>query len=212
VLTGNSLRVKDYWNERENEGKRIDTLWNDLAQNTAGSGELEAVMGFPNAFDNPKPTDLVKRCLRIAQNGGYVLDFFAGSGTTAQAVLELNQEDHGNRRFIICTNNEVSEKKQIAYFVAKGFIDEPPRKGTKKEPEWKEKWIAFKTTEEYRAAISSAEYQALGICHSVTYPRVSTVITGVRQDGYNIFRWLSSQSEILQVRLDAAQAGRISAQ
>jgi hypothetical protein len=92
VLTGNSLRVKDYWNERENEGKRIDTLWNDLAQNTAGSGELEAVMGFPNAFDNPKPTDLVKRCLRIAQMG-ICFRFFCRSGTTAQAVLELNQED-----------------------------------------------------------------------------------------------------------------------
>ena len=183
VLTGSSLRVKDYWNERESEGKRIDTLWNDLSQNTAGSGELEAVMGFPNAFDNPKPTDLIKRCLRIAQSGGFVLDFFSGSGTTAQAVLELNQEDHGNRSFILCTNNEVSEKKQIAYFVERGFIDPPPRKGTKKEPEWKEKWEAFKGTEAYRAAIATDEYQAFGICHSVTYPRVRTVITGERIDG-----------------------------
>ena len=183
VLTGNSLRVKDYWNERENEGKRIDTLWNDLAQNTAGSGELEAVMGNPNAFDNPKPTDLIKRCLRIAQSGGYVLDFFAGSGTTAHAVLELNQEDNGNRHFIICSNNEVSEKKQIAYFVEKGYIEAPPRKGTKKESEWKAKWAAFKSTVEYQTEVESAEYQSLGICHSVTYPRVSTVITGVRLDG-----------------------------
>lgn len=183
VLTGNSLRVKDYWNERENEGKRIDTLWNDLAQNTAGSGELEAVMGNPNAFDNPKPTDLIKRCLRIAQSGGYVLDFFAGSGTTAHAVLELNQEDSGNRHFIICSNNEVSEKKQIAYFVEKGYIETPPRKGTKKESEWKAKWAAFKSTVEYQTEVESAEYQSLGICHSVTYPRVSTVITGVRLDG-----------------------------
>ena len=93
-----------------------------MAQNTAGSGELEVVMGFPKAFDNLRPTNLIKRCLRIAQNGGYVLDFFAGSGMTAQAVLKLNQEDHGNRRFIICTNNEVPEKSKLPILWRKGLL------------------------------------------------------------------------------------------
>ena len=106
VLSGKSLRVKDYWNERENEGKRIDTLWNDLPQNTAGSGELETIMDKSNVFDNPKPTDLIKRCLEIGNKNGCVLDFFAGSGTTGHSVMKLNADDGGNRKFILCTNNE----------------------------------------------------------------------------------------------------------
>lgn len=115
VLAGNTLRVKDYWNERENPGKRIDTLWNDLSQNTAGSGELETIMGKPNAFDNPKPTDLIRRCLTIAGKSSVVLDFFAGSGTAGQAVLKMNIEDGGNRRFILCTNNQNGICENVTY-------------------------------------------------------------------------------------------------
>lgn len=115
VLTGNSLRVKDYWNERENEGKRVDTLWNDLPQNTAGSGELEIIMGRPNSFDNPKPTDLIKRCLEISNKNAICLDFFAGSGTTGHAVMKLNAEDGGKRKFILCTNNENNICRDVTY-------------------------------------------------------------------------------------------------
>ena len=58
-------------------------------------------------FDFPKPSSLIKTCLRMAnKKNAVVLDFFAGSGTTGQAVLELNKDDGGNRRFILCTNNE----------------------------------------------------------------------------------------------------------
>ena len=123
VLTGNTLRVKDYWNERENEGKRVDTLWNDLPQNTAGSGELEAIMGTPNTFDNPKPTDLIKRCLEIGGKDGIILDFFAGSGTTGHAVMKLNAEDGGSRRFILCTNNENNICREVTYERIKRVID-----------------------------------------------------------------------------------------
>ncbi len=53
-------------------------------------------------FDTPKPIGLIKYCCEQAlENDDLVLDFFAGSGTTAHAVLELNQEDHGNRKFIL---------------------------------------------------------------------------------------------------------------
>lgn len=123
VLTGKSLRVKDYWNERENEGKRIDTLWNDLPQNTAGSSELETIMGKDNVFDNPKPTDLIKRCLEISNKSACVLDFFAGSGTTGHAVMKLNAEDGGNRKFILCTNNENNICHDVTYERIKRVID-----------------------------------------------------------------------------------------
>ena len=123
VLSGKSLRVKDYWNERENEGKRVDTLWNDLPQNTAGSSELEAVMGKANTFDNPKPTELIKRCLEIGCKNASVLDFFAGSGTTGHAVMKLNAADGGNRKFILCTNNENNICRDVTYERIKRVID-----------------------------------------------------------------------------------------
>ena len=131
-----------------------------------------------------KPIKMIKRFIEyFEQKDICVLDFFAGSGSTGHAVLALNEEDGGQRHFILCTNNEVSEKKQIAYFVDRGYIDERPRKGTKKETEWKEAWETFKISAQHQQEIKTDGYQDLGICHSVTYPRVSTVITGVRTDG-----------------------------
>lgn len=105
---GERPREKKYWNERKNEGKRVDTLWSDLPENTKGSSQLESIVG-KDAFDNPKPVELIKRCIGISDENALVLDFFAGSGTTGQAVLELNA-DGGNRRFILCQNNEITEK------------------------------------------------------------------------------------------------------
>lgn len=123
MLTGKTLRVKDYWNERENEGKRIDTLWTDLPQNTAGSSELQSIMNAANTFDNPKPTDLIKRCLEIGNKSGVVLDFFAGSGTTGHAVMKLNSQDNGCRKFILCTNNENNICRDVTYERIKRVIE-----------------------------------------------------------------------------------------
>lgn len=115
VLTGRSLRVKDYWNERDSTGKRIDTLWDDLPENSKASKDLEQLLGRAGAFENPKPVELVKRCLSIGPPDAVVLDFFAGSGTTGQAVLELNREDGGSRRFLLCTNDENGICQQVTY-------------------------------------------------------------------------------------------------
>ena len=131
-----------------------------------------------------KPVKMIKRFLEYFERKDIcVLDFFAGSGSTGHAVLALNREDGGCRSFILCTNNEISEKKQIAYFREKGLISEPPRKGTKKEEEWRAEWAAFKQSEQYKSLCEDNDYQALGICRSITYPRIKTVITGTCTDG-----------------------------
>ena len=115
VLTGNTLRVKDYWNERDNEGKRIDSLWNDISQNTAGSSELESTFNQADIFSNPKPIELISRCLKIADKDAVVLDFFSGSATTAHAVMQLNVEDGGHRKFIMVQIPEPTDKNSEAY-------------------------------------------------------------------------------------------------
>ncbi|MEI6533538.1 MAG: site-specific DNA-methyltransferase [Candidatus Roizmanbacteria bacterium] len=79
-------------------------------------------------FDQPKPTNLIKYLLSIKNkkrkdHGLTVLDFFAGSGTTGHAVLELNKEDGGNRKFILCTNNENKIAEEVCYPRIKKVIE-----------------------------------------------------------------------------------------
>lgn len=146
-----------------------------------GNIRHEGGVGFNSG---KKPIKMIKRFLEYFERKDIcVLDFFAGSGSTGHAVLSLNEEDGGQRHFILCTNNEVSEKKQIEYFVNRGYIDEHPRKGTKKEAEWKTEWETFKTSVQHQEETETEDYQNLGICRSITYPRIRTVVTGVRTDG-----------------------------
>ena len=80
--------------------------WIDMFLTYGGRKDLQKI-GMEGLFDYPKPIDLVKHLMAIAtQKKSIVLDFFAGSGTTGHAVMELNKEDGGNRQFILCTNNE----------------------------------------------------------------------------------------------------------
>ena len=82
-----------------------------------GTKEITALFGGKK-FSFPKPVGLIRYLIEIAtikNPTALILDFFAGSGTTAQAVLELNQSDNGNRRFILCTNNENQICEDITY-------------------------------------------------------------------------------------------------
>ena len=75
-----------------------------------------AVFGLKDDFDYSKPVELIKRLIKNHYNkNATVLDFFAGSGTTAQAVLELNIEDGGHRTFILCTNNQNNICEEVTY-------------------------------------------------------------------------------------------------
>jgi adenine-specific DNA-methyltransferase len=84
------------------------------ATNDLGTKEL-GELGLREVFDFPKPTILVKKFLNWIQDpSALVLDFFAGSGTTAQAVLEMNEEDGGNRKFILVQLPEVVDEDSAA--------------------------------------------------------------------------------------------------
>lgn len=101
-LDNETLSEKAYWNERPDDGKRIDTLWNDISENTVGSDELESILGKQGIFSNPKPTELIMRCIEAyPSKETVVLDFFAGSGTTLHAVMKENLKDEGNRQCIL---------------------------------------------------------------------------------------------------------------
>ena len=91
-----------YEKHRKTTGK-VKSIWDDSAVRTeAGTKELRKLLVNP-AFPFPKPVELIKRIVMIASDeGDTILDFFGGSGTTAQAVLELNQDAEELRNFIIC--------------------------------------------------------------------------------------------------------------
>ena len=71
--------------------------------------EIQSIFGTQTAFETPKPVRLIERILRIATRpGDLILDFFAGSGTTAHAVMKLNAEDGGDRRYILVSSTEAT--------------------------------------------------------------------------------------------------------
>jgi len=81
-----------------------------------GTNELKTIFGGQDVLDFPKPTEYIKLLVQQGtenDKGDLVLDFFAGSGTTAQAVLELNQQDGGNRKFILVQLPEPTVLKEF---------------------------------------------------------------------------------------------------
>ncbi len=81
--------------------------------NRSATKSLESIFNEKSRFSNPKSTNLLK--LLFSYAGGkdaIILDFFAGSGSTGEAVIQLNNEDGGSRQFILCTNNEVQQLTQ----------------------------------------------------------------------------------------------------
>lgn len=114
------------WKQREKLGKTIwepyarefapanpvrpyPTIWSDLPTMRQAKAMLRDIFDTSDLFSTPKPVELIERMLRMIDDpNAIVLDFFAGSGTTAQAVMNLNKEDEGNRRFILVSSTEAT--------------------------------------------------------------------------------------------------------
>lgn len=119
--------VKYYLSERT---KQVSNLWTDIDGNKKGSIELKQLFEKKKLFENPKPTDFLKRLITISCNSDeLILDFFAGSGTTADAVLNMNLDDLANRTFILVQIPELidAKKSKTTYNYVKNEmgIDEP---------------------------------------------------------------------------------------
>lgn len=118
-------RVRDYgiqvyYTLREKDSKKYKTVWSKpiYDASTYGSVLLEEILGRPSSFDYPKSLYAVIECLKATtshKKNAIVLDFFAGSGTTGHALLELNKSDDGNRTFILCTNNENEIAEDVCF-------------------------------------------------------------------------------------------------
>lgn len=87
--------------------KPLETIIDFLGTTSSAKDEIDVLFGDRTAFSTPKPMKLIKEFIRAAsEKDSIVLDFFAGSGTTGHAVMDLNKEDGGSRKFILITNDE----------------------------------------------------------------------------------------------------------
>lgn len=100
----------------EGRTKQVSNLFQDIEGNKKASIVLKDLLGSKGIFDNPKPVEFLRILIQIATNADdYVLDFFSGSATTAHAVMQLNAEDGGHRKFIMVQLPEKTDEKSEAY-------------------------------------------------------------------------------------------------
>lgn len=100
----------------ENRTKAPGNLWNDIEGNKKATRDVRGIFDSQKVFDFPKPIGFIKKILRIGSDkDSIVLDFFSGSATTAHAVMQLNAEDGGHRKFIMVQLPEKCDEASEAY-------------------------------------------------------------------------------------------------
>ena len=117
-LDGNNMpRVKKFLSEVK-QGITPMTIWKytEVGHSQDATKELKNIFDGESKFTYPKSIRLLQRIVGLyGDKYSTILDFFAGSGTTGHAVMKLNAEDGGNRKFILCTNNENNICRDVTY-------------------------------------------------------------------------------------------------
>lgn len=136
ILWKKSLpKQKEFMYEMKNNNKAIISNFGlfDAQVNTV---YLKNLLGFEKVFSNPKPLQLMKYLISVSlKKESTVLDFFAGSGTTADAVMQLNAEDGGNRKFIVATLDEETPENSEARKAGYTTIDQIARERIRRAAE-----------------------------------------------------------------------------
>ncbi len=115
------IKIKDKWSVQFKQylnlnGKKPRSMTTDFGGSIEGKNDIINLFDSDKIFSYPKSTKFISTLLKIATNeGDIILDFFAGSGTTAHAVMELNAEDKGNREFILVQIDEEIREDKSAY-------------------------------------------------------------------------------------------------
>lgn len=115
---GNSFPRKKRFLTEVQDGRTPSTIWlsEEVGHNQSATREVKLLFDDNKYFDFPKPVDYILQMLQVAsEKNSLILDFFSGSATTAHAVMQLNAEDGGNRRFIMVQLPELTDEKSEAY-------------------------------------------------------------------------------------------------
>ena len=117
VKTENNLQQKYYLEQAKLSRRSVTTWWDSDFLTSSATSQLSKLMDG-KYFDNPKSINLLLRCLKMITHfdkDSIILDFFSGSATTAHAVMQLNAEDGGNRKFIMVQLPELCDEKSEAF-------------------------------------------------------------------------------------------------
>jgi len=145
------------------EGITYTTLWDFLPMNSIGSQELADTVAGPIVFENPKPVGLISEVCRLASTGEcLILDFFAGSGTTGHAVINLNREDAGQRKFILVEMGDYFDTVLLPRIKKVSFSPEwkdgkPKRFATPEEAERSPRIVKVVRLESYEDTLNNLE-------------------------------------------------------
>ena len=113
---------KIYFEDNDVKILKSRSILYEIAETGDASKMLTSIFGKKDVFENPKPIELIQEILSHTKNS-IVLDFFAGSGSTGHAVLKMNSEDGGKRKFILVTNNQNNICRDITFERIKKVIE-----------------------------------------------------------------------------------------
>ncbi|KHL85028.1 site-specific DNA-methyltransferase [Helicobacter pylori] len=122
------IKIKDKWSVQFKQylnlnGKKPRSMTTDFGGSIEGKNDIINLFNNDKIFSYPKSVKFISTLLKIATNeSDIILDFFAGSGTTAHAVMELNAEDQGNREFILVQIDEEIKEDKSAYDFCKNVL------------------------------------------------------------------------------------------
>lgn len=104
--------------------KQPSNLWTGIEGNKKATRDVKRLFGDKKVFDFPKPIGLIRQLIQVSGvgNSDYVVDFFSGSATTGHAVMQLNAEDGGNRKFILAQLQEVIDPNQKSQKIAAEYL------------------------------------------------------------------------------------------
>ena len=165
--TGTSRPVqKVFASNRTFSKTRAESWWDNNGMNEDATSELKELFGVAKLFTHPKPTKLLKHLLTIATDkDSLIMDFFSGSSTTADALMQLNAEDGGKRKFIMVQLEEKCDEdspaKQAGYnTICELAIDRIRRAGTKVKENGKEIDTGFRVFKLDETNMNAVYYSA----------------------------------------------------
>lgn len=183
IATKSDDRVEIYEKLYENQVIRTHWIKKEYHAYHFGTKIIDKILG-EKKFNFPKSLFLIQDILKlVSRKNSIILDFFAGSGTTGHAVLELNKEDGGNRQFILCTNNENAICEEVTYPRIKTVITGKRTDGTNYSDGIPANLRYFKTdfieksedTDENRISLTKRCYELLQIKESCYESQKSSI-------------------------------------
>jgi len=190
-----NIYTKSYLNERQKKGvKPRNFLIGKEFLNRKGTDHIKK-MGIK--FNYSKPTALIDDLI-ISTNtnkNAVILDFFAGSGTTGEVVIELNKKDKGNRQFILCTNNENNICEEVTYPRMKAIINGyGKKKGIPANIKYyKTDFVPFALTDNDKRTLVAKSTELLCIAEST----FEVVQQNIKKLDYAIFKNVTKQTAII---------------